>query len=134
MMHFYIYQMMCSTNLTMMQILRNSLFLVSVGLKSTIFTLLATLFVVIFCYLMLLVTPAVGIALVMIIPFTFLTFVACFNCYPVIRKRVIQPYYDQRGEQNPEDATVEGEALFEDRAAEEEAPPVTKKTKRKTIR
>ncbi len=134
MMHFYIYQMMCSTNLTMMQILRNSLFLVSVGLKSTIFTLLATLFVVIFCYLMLLVTPAVGIALVMIMPFTFLTFVACFNCYPVIRKNVIQPYYDQRGEQNPEEATVEGEALFEDKAAEEEAPVAEKKTRRKTIR
>ncbi len=137
MMHFYIYQMMCSTNLNMKQILRNALFLVSIGIKQTIFTLLASLFIILVNYLTLLIHPAVGIALVMIFPFTFLTFVACFNCYPVIRKNVIQPYYDQRGEVNPEEASLsaaDGEALFEDRAAEEKPVPTEKKTKRKTIR
>ena len=135
MMHFYIYQMMCSTNLNMKQILRNALFLVSIGMKKTIYTLLASLFIIIFNYLMLLVIPAIGLTLVMFFPFTFLTFVACFNCYPVIRKHVIQPYYDQRGEENPEDAAVsDEEALFEDKAAEEEAVVPEKKHKRKTIK
>ncbi|MBQ8966664.1 DUF624 domain-containing protein [Ruminococcus sp.] len=138
MMHFYIYQMICSTNLSMKQILRNALFLVSIGMKKTIFTLLTSLFIIIFNYLMLLVNPGIGIALVIFFPFTFLTFVACFNCYPVIRKHVIQPYYDQLGEENPENAGLtpaEGEALFEDKAAEETAPPAaSKSSKRKTIR
>lgn len=135
MMHFYIYQMMCSTNLNMKQILRNALFLVSIGMKHTIFTLIASLLVVFINYLILLVYPAVGVTLVMFFPFAFLTFVACFNCYPVIRKHVIQPYYDQRGEQNPEDTADGGEALFEDKAAEEEAVPVEKKSgRKKTIR
>ena len=137
MMHFYIYQMMCSTNLNMKQILRNALFLVTIGLKHTIYTLIASLVVIIFNYLMLLVMPGIGITLVIFFPFTFLTFVACFNCYPVIRKHVIQPYYDQRGEENPENAglvAAEGEALFEDKAGEEEAVHVEKKHKKKTIR
>ena len=137
MMHFYIYQMICSTHLNMKQILRNSLFLVTIGLRYTLYTLITSLFVVIFNYLMLLVFPAAGLTLAMFFPFTFLTFVACFNCYPVIRKNVIQPYYDLRGEKNPENAAyeaAEGEALFEDKAAEEEAVPVEKKHKPKTIR
>lgn len=44
-------------------------------------------------------------------------FVTAFNCYPVIRKYVIQPYYDSRGEDNPEFdylKTKEDEAVFED--------------------
>ena len=137
MMHFYIYPMMCSTTLTMRQILRNSLFLVTIGLKKTLWTLLASLFVLAFNYLLLMMpsTIPVGLTLAMFFPFTFVTFVACFNCYPVIRKHVIQPYYDKLGEQNPEDAANNtDEALFEDKAAEEEVVPVQKKPKKKTIK
>ena len=122
--------MMCSTNLTMVQILKNSLFLVNLSIKQTIYTLLSTITVLMLVYLFMPYTYF----LIPFFPMTFITFVACFNCYPVIRKNVIQPYYDQRGEQNPEEATVEGEALFEDKAAEEEAPVAEKKTRRKTIR
>jgi len=59
--------------------------------------------------------------------------VTCFNCYPVIRKHVIQPYYDQRGESNPEFAYKDAdpdEKLFEDRAAEE-TPVKTKESRKK---
>ena len=137
MMHFYIYQMMCSTNLTMKQILRNALFLVTIGLKKTIYTLLASLFVIIFSYLLLVLptTMPVGMTLLMFFPYTFMTFVACFNCYPVIRKHVIQPYYDKTGEKNPEDQDIDpDEVLFEDKAAEEEVVPVQKKSKPKVIK
>ena len=90
MMHFYIYLMISSTNLNMKQIIKNSFYLVSLG-------------------------------------------VTCFNCYPVIRKHVIQPYYDQRGESNPEFAYKDAdpdEKLFEDRAAEE-TPVKTKESRKK---
>lgn len=137
MMHFYIYQMMCSTNLTMKQILRNALFLVPVGLKQTIYTLVVSLLVIAFNYIILVMptTMPVGLTLMMFFPYTFITFVACFNCYPVIRKNVIQPYYDSTGEQNPEDPNYDPEeTLFEDKAAEEEAVPVQKKLRPKTIK
>ena len=66
-------------------------------------------------------------------PLSFICFVTCFNCYPVIRKHVIQPYYDQRGESNPEFAYKDAdpdEQLFEDRAAEE-TPVKTKESRKK---
>ena len=59
-----------------------------------------------------------------------------FNCYPVVRKYVIQPYYDQRGEDNPEFdyLKTEEEAVFEDRGVEEPVKQEEKpKKKPKTI-
>ena len=51
-----------------------------------------------------------------------------FNCYPVIRKYVIQPYYDERGERNPELDYVDedGETVFVDAPELEEEPPKEK--------
>lgn len=130
MMHFYIYLMICSTNLTMKQILKNSLFLVSLGLKESLWTLLATICVIFVIYGLLPYTYFI----IPFFPLTFVAFVCCFNCYPVIRKHVIQPYYDQRGEENPEFAYLNSdpdEQLFEDKAAEETYVKEKKKPKRK---
>ena len=45
-----------------------------------------------------------------------------FCCYPAIQKFIINPYYEQRGERNPElpDEEEEGEAIFTDRGGTEE--------------
>lgn len=117
-MHIYIYQMICSTNLTMKQILKNSMFLVGLGFKNTMITFLVGIIVGGICFLF----YPLSIYIMPIFPFTFVAFTACFNCYPVIRKFVIQPYYDKTGEQNPETAAYEvdpSEAIFVDKAAEE---------------
>lgn len=123
MMHFYIYLMICSTNLKMRQIIKNSFFLVSLGLKQSLWTLLATVLAIMMMYLFwpwtLFVIP--------FWPMSFMCMIICFNCYPIIRKHVIQPYYDQRGEKNPEFAEPDVETLFEDRASEEKAPPKSSK-------
>ncbi|MBR1739810.1 MAG: DUF624 domain-containing protein [Ruminococcus sp.] len=133
MMHFFIYQLICSTNLSMGKILKNSLLLVTVGIKNTLWTLLVLLVVLGMCYLLL----PLSALLIPFWPLTFVAVVACFNCYPLIRKYVIQPYYDQRGEENPEFAYLKGEdgeeALFEDRSAEETPVKEQKKKKKKTI-
>lgn len=98
MMHFYIYQMIASTNLSLVKILRNAFFLVPLGLKNSIYTFLVWILVV---SAILFVYPY-SLLLIPFWPLSFLCFVSAFNCYPVIRKYVIQPYYDQRGEDNPE--------------------------------
>lgn len=121
MMHFYIYLMIVSTNLKMKQILKNSMFLVSLGIKSSLFTLLVWVLVI---AIVLLVYPF-SIFLVVFWPLSFLCFVTAFNCYPVIRKYVIQPYYDSRGEDNPEFDYLkvkEDEAVFEDNPQIETIP------------
>lgn len=98
MMNFYIYLMIVSTNLKLRQILKNSLFLVSLGFKSSIFTFLSWIVVVAF----MVVLYPYSYFLMFLWPFSFMCFVTAFNCYPVVRKYVIQPYYDKRGEDNPE--------------------------------
>ena len=128
MMHFYIYLMISSTNLNMKQIIKNSFYLVSLGIKQSLWSLLASLIVIVMMYLFL----PYSLFILPFWPLSFICFVTCFNCYPVIRKHVIQPYYDQRGESNPEFAYKDAdpdEKLFEDRAAEE--TPVKTKERRK---
>jgi uncharacterized membrane protein YesL len=127
MMHFYIYLMIVSTNLSLGKIIKNAFFLVSLGIKSSLWTLIV---LIAMAFFVVAAFPA-SLFVVFFWPFTFICFVNCFNCYPVIRKFVIQPYYDQRGEENPEFDYLKNdeEALFEDMGAYE--PKETKKEKKK---
>ncbi|MCR5122027.1 MAG: DUF624 domain-containing protein [Ruminococcus sp.] len=129
MMHFYIYLMIVSTNLSMRQIIKNSFLLVSLGMKSSLWTLLVWIMVLFTMFILL----PMSLIIVLFWPFSFLCFVSSFNCYPVVRKYVIQPYYDKRGEDNPEFDYLKTEdvAIFEDRGAEEPANKAEKPAKKK---
>ena len=131
MMHFYIYLMIASTTLSLRKILRNAFFLVPLGLKPSIFTFLNWLWV---GGLVVLLYPY-SIFIVPIWPLSFLCFVNAFNCYPVIRKFVIQPYYDQRGEDNPEFDYLkkkEDEEVFTDNPELDKPVEKKKQVKRKS--
>jgi uncharacterized membrane protein YesL len=134
MMHFYIYLMIVSTNLTLGKILKNSFFLVSLGIKNSLWTLIVWIVVAFFVVGF----PMISLFIIPFWPFSFICFVNSFNCYPVIRKYVIQPYYDARGEDNPEfDYLKTDESIFEDKGAEEHIAEKkaknVKKNKPKTI-
>jgi hypothetical protein len=123
--------MIVSTHLSLGKIVKNSFFLVSLGIKNSLWTLLTWIVVVFF----IIAFPLISMFIIPFWPFSFICFVGAFNCYPVIRKYVIQPYYDALGQDNPEfDYLKTGDSIFEDRGAEEPAPekPV-KKSKPKTI-
>ena len=129
MMHFYIYLMIVSTNLSLRKIIKNAFLLVSLGIKGSLWTLL--IWVLIFFSLFIIYPLSLPIMLFW--PFSFLCFVGAFNCYPIVRKYVIQPYYDQRGEDNPEFdyLKTEEEAVFEDRGVEEPVKQEEEKPKKK---
>ncbi len=132
MMHFYIYLMIVSTNLSLGKIVKNSFILVSLGLKSSLLTLLAVFFIVAMLFLFL----PYSSFLMPFIPFSLISIVVSFNCFPVIRKYVIQPYYEQRGEESPEfdfRKQDEDSALFEDRGGTEKPIKAKKKGKGKYI-
>lgn len=126
-MHFYIYLLIVSTNLKMKQILKNAFLLTSVGLKATLISFFTIVGVLAFMLLMILTASNAGIMIDLVviagIVFSFLAFVICYNCYPIIRKYVIQPYYDKRGEKNPEfdylRPASEEDAIFEDKGGSE---------------
>ncbi len=126
MMHFYIYFLIVTTDLGLWKILKNSFLLTAIDIKSSIVNLVVTAIVLI---LVVIFFPFTAI-LVIILP-TFMAFLYAFNCYPVIRKYVIQPYYDERGERNPEFDYVDedGETVFVDAPELEEAPPKDKSSR-----
>ena len=65
--------------------------------------------------------------------FTYSNIIACFNSYPVIQKYVIDPFYAEKGEINPEKADVfdeiDEETVFEDMGGKEK--PIEKRAKGK---
>lgn len=132
MMHFYIYLLIVSTNLSLWKILKNSLFLTAIDIKTSIVNLLVTVvivlaFVVLFPW---------TIVCILLFP-SFLGLLYAFNCFPVIRKYVIQPYYDERGEKMPDisyTAPEEGEAVFVDTPETEIPQEPPKKKKNRKIR
>ncbi len=132
-MHFYIYLFIVSTNLSLWKIFKNSFYLTAIEIKTSIANLLLTVLVVAIIILM---WPFSSFT-VILVP-SLLGLLYAFNNFPAIRKYVIQPYYDARGEQNPEFAyrDTEEDALFTDTPETEEVPVVerTPKGKGKTIR
>lgn len=133
MMHFYIYLFIVSTNLTLWQILKNSFYLTAIEIKTSIVNLLITAFALLVVVML---WPYTSFLLV-VVP-SLLGLIYAFNNFPAIRKYVIQPYYDARGEKNPEFAYMDNseDSLFTD-TPETEEPPVPQKTpknRKKTIK
>ena len=135
MMHFYIYLMIVLLDLKLSKIIKNSLLLAYAGFKTNIITFfivsgISALIIYLFLSTPLVVWPFLGV-FVAFVPISFVGFVICFNSFPIIRKFVIDPYYEERGEKNPEDAEMEteGQAVFVDRGGEE--APINPKPKKK---
>lgn len=138
MMNFYAFLMIVATDLSFKNILKNSFVLACVALKKNLLTLLISLLIAgVFVALILLNTYTIFI--LPFVPAAFIAFVICFNSYPVIQKYVINPYYEQKGEVNPELAdsenenTEDEEVLFEDKGGSEK-PIEKKKNKKKASR
>jgi uncharacterized membrane protein YesL len=133
MMHFYIYPQIACLSLSLKQIIRNSMILTVYGIKRNIVTLFFTVLIVGAMILF----PVSLIALP-VIPFAWLNFLMVFNAYPIITKHIITPFYEAKGEKNPEipdySADSEEETLFEDFGGREAAIKSKPKPKGKVIK
>ena len=131
MMNFYIFPMIVATDLSLANIIKNSFFLTCVGLKKNIITLIIVVFVVLLLGVMIILHP-LSVIIIPIWPVSFLGFLIMFNSYPLIQKYVIDPYYEERGESNPEYAYLEPldeeDAIFTDMGGKE-APVASSKEK-----
>ena len=122
MMHFYIYPQIVALNLKIPQIIKNSFLLMILGIKRSFSGFFATAFLVV---LMALGYPY-SLFLLPLVPAAWMCLIATFCAYPVIQKHIVDPYYEARGEKNPEYARYEtgDEALFEDKGGFEEPTDV----------
>lgn len=136
-MSFFAYPMIVSTNLSMKNILKNSLALSCIALKQNLITLLIVAAIVGVFAVLTIFYPLIMAFVLPFMPLTFAGFVIMFNSYPIIQKYVINPYYAQRGEVNPElmMGAAEGESVFEDQGGKEKPieAPKQKKGKGKVI-
>ena len=134
-MNFYIFPMLVSTNLSLKNVLKNSLALSVVAMKTNSITILV-LAAVIAVYVLVLMFVNIRYSMILlfllpVMPASWLGLVITFQSYPVIQKYIINPYYEQRGEVNPELAqtvTDGEETVFEDRGGEEKPIEPAKKS------
>ena len=127
MMHFYIYPQIVALNLKLPQIIKNSFILMVVGFKRSFAAFFAWFAII---ALMMLGFPY-SMLLLPVLPFAWLNFIATFCAYPVIQKFIIDPFYESKGEKNPEYSRydTEEEAVFEDRGGFEEPTEIPKEKK-----
>lgn len=133
-MNFYIYPQIAALEMKLGQILKNSVILVFANLPGELIVLA---FLVGFASLLMFFTlPAVFF--LPFIPGAWMIFLSVFCCYPAIQKLIINPYYEQIGEPNPEIPEWEledseaknGESVFADQGGNE-APISLREEKKK---
>lgn len=131
MMHFYIYLLMVSTNLSIWEILKDALYLTAIEIKSSIVNLITTVIVILAFFVLF----PWSMFTIIIFP-SFLGLLYAFNCFPAIRQHVIKPYYDARGEEMPDISYTQTseEAVFTDTPETEIPQEPPKKQKNRKIR
>ena len=127
--HFYIYLEIVSLTLPLGKIIKNSLLLTVMGIKVNIINFIVS---GIFIALIIMFFPYSTLVFPFL-PFSWMMFLYAFNCYPVIQKYIVNPYYESRGMRNPElpEETEEEERIFTDRGGSE--PEIRKKNQAKGI-
>lgn len=135
MMNFYIFPMIVSTNLSLKNIIKNGFYLACLELKKNFITLVIVMAVIALLIAMTFVT----LFTLLLVPtwvITFIGFIIVFNSYPKVQKYVINPYYEERGMDNPEFDYLKPlsaeESIFTDMGGKE-APIESKKKKGKII-
>lgn len=131
-MNFYAFIMIVSTDISFKDVVKNSFALAVMALKTNILTLFLTLFILAAFGVLAFFVRGV-IFLTPFMPATIAGLVIVFNCYPIVQKYIIDPYYEQKGEVNPEIAkeiVSPDETVFEDMGGKEK-PVVTEKSKKR---
>lgn len=135
-MNYYIYLMLVSTDLSVKNIVKNAVALTFLSPKNNGIALLSNIILPIMMFLLIKLNLQFFIFL-FIFPASFIGFIVCFCCYPVVQKYVINPYYESRGEQNPESPVIvnneDEDVIFEDMGGKEKPVEIKKKSRKGKI-
>lgn len=116
-MNFYIFLMIVSLELSLKDIIKNAFILTCAALKENVITLLAVSLVAAAVYALMFFSNIFFILLFALFLSSFCGFVIVFNCYPIIQKYIINPYYEAKGIENPENqyaSASEDDVIFND--------------------
>ncbi len=132
-MSFYIYPQIVALDLKLTDILRNALVLSFLNIGRELIILVFVLGYAFLAFNF----PVFVLPLTPVVPLAWLGFLSVFCCYPAIQKHIIDPYYRQTGEKNPEIPDYAEEALFTDQGGNEKSTEINtsrKRSKGKTIK
>ena len=134
-MNYYIMALQAATTLKPKTVLKNAFMLVGLSLKECLLTTVCAALMLGLMVLLIWIN-SLFMFLLAFFPAAFIGYLVMFVHYPVIQKYVINPYYEDTGEQNPEadDAAADDEErLFTDRGGSEEPVKQESAKKSKTI-
>ncbi len=117
-MRFYIYLQMVTFDLKLKQILKNSLYFVTINFKRNIVAIIATALLLVLEYYFFAsgMLVSVSILLPLLILISLLTYISAFCAWPAVKKHVADAYYNDHPEENPEKQNEDKEKpVFTDR-------------------
>jgi uncharacterized membrane protein YesL len=114
-MRFYIYIQLITCEMSTWKIIKNSFLLTALGIKRNFAGLLGAIaFLIAFLYAYI-ILPQFSIILLCMFAFSFLTYLGVYCAYPIVKRYVIDPYYDDHPDERPEDPWSTDERVFVDR-------------------
>lgn len=134
-MNYYIMPLQAATTLKPKTILKNAFMLVGLSLKQCVITTLCAALTLGLIVLLLWIN-SLFMFLLIFFPAAFIGYLVMFMHYPVIQKYVINPYYEDTGEENPEaehSPSDDEERVFTDRGGSEEPVKAESRKKGKKI-
>lgn len=133
-MNYYIMPLQAATTLKKRTVMKNAFMLAGLSLKTCVLTTLGAAAMLGLMVLLIWIN-SYFMFLLAFFPAAFIGYLVMFVHYPVIQKFVINPYYEESGEQNPEEEPEipEEERVFTDRGGSEEPVKAQKPKKGKII-
>lgn len=114
-MRFYLYLQLVTCEMKIGKMIKNAFLLTILGFKRNFAGLIgAIVFLLAFLYAYILL-PQFSILLLCMFAFSFLTYIGVYCAYPVIKRYVIDPYYEDHPDERPEDPWSTSERVFVDR-------------------
>ena len=114
-MRYYIYLQLVTCEMSIPKMIKNALFLTALGFKRNLVGLLGAIaFVILLLYAYILL-PQFTIIFLCVFVFSFLTYIGVYCAYPILKKYVIDPYYEDHPEERPEDPWSSDSPVFVDR-------------------
>ena len=115
MMRYYIYLQLVTCEMSIGKMIKNSFYLTALGFKRNIVGLIGAIVFGVFLLYAYVILPQFTILLLCMFVFSFLTYLGVYCSYPVIKKYVIDPYYDDHPDERPDDPWSSDERVFVDR-------------------
>ena len=110
-MRMYLYLMLVTFDMSFKKLLKNALIFAVLGIKRNVMAALGVAILILLNVLFIIFLVPYGIAIPIILPFLYLLaligFISAYAAFPVIKKYMIDPYYDGNDETEEEPDTVE---------------------------